>query len=98
MLNDITKNSKMKEVFQKKIMLLETQKKDLQAEKEKLLLSINFLEKKVETTRKMFETEKRGIDDVKREKELLLKNLMRISGTYITFSRFLIGNQLFYLS
>lgn len=70
----------MKEVFQKKIMLLETQKKDLLAEKEKLLLSINFLEKKVETTRKMFDTEKRSIDEVKREKELLLKNLMRISG------------------
>lgn len=70
----------MKEVFQKKIMLLETQKKDLAAEKEKLLLSINFLEKKVETTRKMFDTEKRSIDEVKREKELLLKNLMRISG------------------
>lgn len=75
----------MKEVFQKKIMLLETQKKDLQAEKEKLLLSINFLEKKVETTRKMFDTEKRSVDEVKREKELLLKNLMRISGSYSMF-------------
>ena len=80
MLSDLSKNSKMKDLFQKKVQNLETQKRDLLSEKEKLNTSIRVLEKDVENWRNLYENEKRCMEEMKREKELLLKNYQRING------------------
>lgn len=73
--------TKSKDISQKRIQLLESQKKDLQTDKEKLMVNIGVLEKEVEGSRKTCENEKRNVDDLKREKELLYKSFQRINGT-----------------
>ena len=70
----------MKEMCQKKIQYLETQKRDLLSEKEKLNTSIRIMEKDVENWRNLYENEKRCVEELKREKELLLKNYQRVNG------------------
>lgn len=72
--------TKSKEISQKRIQTLETQKKDLQNDKEKLIVNIGVLEKEVEAWRKMCDSEKRNAEDLKREKELLHKSFQRING------------------
>lgn len=83
MLSDLSKNLKMKELCQKKVQNLEAQKRDLLSEKEKLNTSLRILEKDVENWRNLFENEKRCVEEVKREKELLLKNYQRVNGTWL---------------
>lgn len=77
---DLNKITKSKEIAQKRIQILESQKKDLQADKEKLLVNVSVLEKEVEGWRKMCDNERRSAEDFKREKELLQKSFQRING------------------
>lgn len=88
MLNDITKNTKIKEVYQKRLQLLEAQKRDLASEKERLQSSLTMAEKEVENWRRNCDNEKHTADDLRREKELLLKNFQRINGEYFFIVRF----------
>lgn len=76
----MNKITKAKEILQKKIQTLESQKRDLIVEKDKLLVNQSALEKDLDFWRKLHENEKRGVDDLKREKELLYKNFQRING------------------
>lgn len=80
MLNDINKNSKLKDIIVKRVQTLENQKNELIAEKDKLISNMNFMEKDVQNWRKKYENDKQNLEDIKREKELLIKHLQQMSG------------------
>ncbi|XKL60299.1 hypothetical protein PGB90_001315 [Kerria lacca] len=79
MLNDINKNSKLKDIIVKRVQTLENQKNELIAEKDKLISNMNFMEKDVQNWRKKYENDKQNLEDIKREKELLIKHLQQMS-------------------
>lgn len=80
MLTDINKNVKLKDAYQKKLLILESQKKEWFAEREKFLVEINILENDVKNWRHLFENEKHKVSELKRDKELLQKSIQRVNG------------------
>lgn len=80
MLTDINKNVKLKDAHQKKLLILESQKKEWFAEREKFLIDINILEKDVKNWRHLFDNEKQKVGELKRDKELLQKSIQRVNG------------------
>lgn len=64
-----------KDAYQKKLLILESQKKKLFLEREKFLVDINILEKDVENWRYLFDNEKHEVSELKKEKKLLQKSI-----------------------
>ncbi|NWS36331.1 CFA58 protein, partial [Polioptila caerulea] len=74
---DISKLSKIRDVLQNKLHTAEEQKVDAEHEKSMLKNQIIRLEKEVETAKKQAETDKRTIDGLVRERDVLNQNLVK---------------------
>ncbi|NXT07064.1 CFA58 protein, partial [Prunella fulvescens] len=74
---EISKLSKMRDVLQHKLRTAEEQKVDSEHEKSMLKNQIIRLEKELETGKKQAETDKRAIDGLVRERDMLNQNLIK---------------------
>ncbi|NXC95510.1 CFA58 protein, partial [Certhia familiaris] len=74
---DISKLSKIRDVLQHKLRTAEEQKVDAEHEKSMLKNQIIRLEKELETAKKQAETDKRTIDGLVRERDMLNQNLIK---------------------
>ncbi|XP_064287313.1 cilia- and flagella-associated protein 58 isoform X2 [Passer domesticus] len=74
---EISKLSKMRDVLQNKLRTAEEQKVDAEHEKSMLKNQIIRLEKELETGKKQAETDKRAIDGLVRERDMLNQNLIK---------------------
>ncbi|NXO89249.1 CFA58 protein, partial [Certhia brachydactyla] len=74
---DISKLSKIRDVLQHKLRTAEEQKVDAEHEKSMLKNQIIRLEKELETVKKQAETDKRTIDGLVRERDMLNQNLIK---------------------
>ncbi|CAF93386.1 unnamed protein product, partial [Tetraodon nigroviridis] len=73
----ISKQTKMREVLQKKLHQLEEQKADVEVERDTLKVQIPALEKDLESCQKQVETDKKAVDELIRERDHLNKNLVK---------------------
>ncbi|XP_005520938.2 PREDICTED: cilia- and flagella-associated protein 58 [Pseudopodoces humilis] len=74
---EISKLSKMRDVLQNKLRTAEEQKVDAEHEKNMLKNQIIRLEKELETAKKQAEADKRTIDGLVRERDMLNQNLIK---------------------
>ncbi|NWZ35501.1 CFA58 protein, partial [Brachypodius atriceps] len=74
---EISKLSKVRDVLQNKLRTAEEQKVDAEHEKSMLKNQIIRLEKELETAKKQAETDKRTIDGLVRERDMLNQNLIK---------------------
>ncbi|NWT96986.1 CFA58 protein, partial [Urocynchramus pylzowi] len=74
---EISKLSKMRDVLQNKLRTAEEQKVDAEHEKNMLKNQIIRLEKELETGKKQAEADKRAIDGLVRERDMLNQNLIK---------------------
>ncbi|NWH34370.1 CFA58 protein, partial [Chloropsis hardwickii] len=74
---EISKLSKMRDVLQNKLRTAEENKVDAEHEKSMLKNQIIRLEKELETAKKQAETDKRTIDGLVRERDMLNQNLIK---------------------
>ncbi|NXO86478.1 CFA58 protein, partial [Sitta europaea] len=74
---DISKLSKIRDVLQNKLRTAEEQKVDAEHEKSMIKNQIIRLEKELETGKKQAETDKRTIDGLVRERDMLNQNLIK---------------------
>ncbi|NXQ06791.1 CFA58 protein, partial [Vidua macroura] len=74
---EISKLSKMRDVLQNKLRTAEEHKVDAEHEKSMLKNQIIRLEKELETGKKQAETDKRAIDGLVRERDMLNQNLIK---------------------
>ncbi|XP_059706765.1 cilia- and flagella-associated protein 58 [Haemorhous mexicanus] len=74
---EISKLSKMRDVLQNKLRTAEEQKVDAEHEKNMLKNQIIRLEKELETGKKQAESDKRAIDGLVRERDMLNQNLVK---------------------
>ncbi|NXA00282.1 CFA58 protein, partial [Nesospiza acunhae] len=74
---EISKLSKMRDVLQNKLCTAEEQKVDAEHEKNMLKNQIFRLEKELETGKKQAESDKRAIDGLVRERDMLNQNLIK---------------------
>ncbi|NWU39476.1 CFA58 protein, partial [Hylia prasina] len=74
---EISKLSKIRDVLQNKLRTAEEQKVDAEHEKSMLKNQIIRLEKELETSKKQAETDKRTIDGLVRERDMLNQNLIK---------------------
>ncbi|NWV19080.1 CFA58 protein, partial [Origma solitaria] len=77
MRHDISKLSKTREVLQAKLRAAEEHKVDAEHERNMLKNQIIRLEKELETAKKQAETDKRTIDGLVRERDMLNQNLIK---------------------
>ncbi|XP_021391968.2 cilia- and flagella-associated protein 58 [Lonchura striata] len=78
---EISKLSKMRDVLQSKLRTAEEHKVDAEHEKSMLKNQIVRLEKELETGKKQAETDKRAIDGLVRERDMLNQNLIKAANT-----------------
>ena len=76
---EVSKLNRLKENVQKRVKQLEDQKADTDNEKELLRNTIITLEKEVENAKKEQEKDKKAIEELTRERDLLNKNLTAAS-------------------
>ncbi|NXO29561.1 CFA58 protein, partial [Cisticola juncidis] len=74
---EISKLTKVRDVLQHKLRTAEEQKVDAEHEKNMLKNQITRLEKELETAKKQAETDKRTIDGLVRERDMLNQNLIK---------------------
>ncbi|KAM8899578.1 cilia- and flagella-associated protein 58 isoform 1-T1 [Spinachia spinachia] len=77
MRQEIAKQTKMREVIQKKFHLMEDQKADVDVQRENLRAQIAGLEKDLESSLKQVETDKKAIEELLRERDILNKNMIK---------------------
>ncbi|KAM4852432.1 cilia- and flagella-associated protein 58 [Thomomys bottae] len=79
---DIGKLNKIREQIHKKLHLIEDQKGEIEQQKETLKNQILGLEREVETSKKQAELDKKAMDELLRERDILNKNMLKaISAT-----------------
>ncbi|XP_069395852.1 cilia- and flagella-associated protein 58 isoform X2 [Paralichthys olivaceus] len=77
MRQEIAKQTKMREAIQKKFHQMEDQKADVDVQRETLRAQIAGLEKDLESSRKQVEADKKAIDELIRERDILNKNMIK---------------------
>uniref|UniRef100_A0A4W6DUE0 Cilia and flagella associated protein 58 n=1 Tax=Lates calcarifer TaxID=8187 RepID=A0A4W6DUE0_LATCA len=77
MRQEIAKQTKMREAIQKKLHQMEDQKADVDVQKETLKAQIAGLEKDLESAQKQVEVDKKAIDELIRERDMLNKNMIK---------------------
>ncbi|XP_068457402.1 cilia- and flagella-associated protein 58 [Clinocottus analis] len=77
MRQEIAKQAKMREAIQKKLHQMEDQKADVDVQRETLRAQIAGLEKDLESSQKQIETDKKAIDELIRERDILNKNTIK---------------------
>ncbi|XP_030058639.1 cilia- and flagella-associated protein 58 [Microcaecilia unicolor] len=77
MRQEITKLTKMREVIQRKYRQMEDQKIEVDQQRETLKNQISGIEREMETTKKQAEIDKKAIDELVRERDLLNKNMLK---------------------
>ncbi|TKS83720.1 Cilia- and flagella-associated protein 58 [Collichthys lucidus] len=74
---EIAKQIKMREATQKKFHQVEDQKADVDVQKETLKVQIAGLEKNLESSQKQVEADKKALDELIRERDILNKNMIK---------------------
>ncbi|NWR74985.1 CFA58 protein, partial [Centropus unirufus] len=77
MRNEISKLNKVRDVLQNKLRVAEEQKVDAGHERNALKNKISGLERELEATKKQVEIDKKAINELMREKDMLSKNLVK---------------------
>ncbi|KAJ7325178.1 hypothetical protein JRQ81_018198 [Phrynocephalus forsythii] len=77
MRQEIAKLSKVREVMQRKLRVVEEHKTQAEHERDTLKNQINGLEKEFEGAKKQIEIDKKAIDELVRERDILNKNLLK---------------------
>ncbi|KAM6443368.1 cilia- and flagella-associated protein 58 [Liasis olivaceus] len=77
MRQEIGKLTKMREVMQRKLRVVEENKTQAECERDTLKNQINGLEKELEAAKKQAEVDKKAIDELVRERDILNKNLLK---------------------
>ncbi|XP_033833674.1 cilia- and flagella-associated protein 58 [Periophthalmus magnuspinnatus] len=77
MKQEISKQIKMREAVQKKYHQMEDQKTDADVQKETLKAQISGLEKDLESAQKQVDADKKAIDELTRERDILNKNIIK---------------------
>lgn len=77
MKQDTVRLTKMRETIQRRLRTTEDQKMEVEQQKEILRSQIGGLEKELELSRKQTEADKKVIDDLVRERDILNKNLLK---------------------
>ncbi|XP_076017313.1 cilia- and flagella-associated protein 58 [Genypterus blacodes] len=81
MRQELAKLSKMREVIQKKFHQMEDQKAEVDVQRETLKAQIAGLEKDLEASQKQAEADRKAIDDLTRERDILNKNIIKATHT-----------------
>ncbi|KAL7390317.1 hypothetical protein ABVT39_018730 [Epinephelus coioides] len=79
MRQEIAKQTKMREAIQKKFHQMEDQKADVDVQRETLKAQIAGLEKDLESSQKQVETDRKAIEELIRERDILNKNMIKAS-------------------
>lgn len=74
------KLNKMREMIQRKLRQVEDQKGDIERERETLRSQITGLERELDAAKKQAEADKKAIEDLVRERDILNKNLLKAAG------------------
>ncbi|XP_070839620.1 cilia- and flagella-associated protein 58 [Chaetodon trifascialis] len=77
MRQEIAKQTKMREAIQKKFHQIEDQKADVDVQRETLKAQIAGLEKDLESSQKQVEADKKAIEELIRERDILNKNMIK---------------------
>ncbi|XP_072882973.1 cilia- and flagella-associated protein 58 [Hemitrygon akajei] len=77
---EVVKLTKMREVLQRKLHQVEDQKLDLDHQRETLKNLTVSLEKELESTKKQVELDKKAVDELVRERDILNKNVLKAVG------------------
>ncbi|XP_008330704.1 cilia- and flagella-associated protein 58 [Cynoglossus semilaevis] len=77
MRQEIAKQMKMREIIQKKFNQMEDQKSEVDVQRETLKAQIVGLEKDLESSQKQVEADKKAIDELIRERDILNKNMIK---------------------
>ncbi|XP_026184320.1 cilia- and flagella-associated protein 58 [Mastacembelus armatus] len=77
MRREIAKQTNMREAIQKKFHQMEDQKADVDVQRETLKAQIAGLEKNLESSEKQIEADKKAIDELIRERDILSKNMIK---------------------
>uniref|UniRef100_A0A673AB75 Cilia and flagella associated protein 58 n=1 Tax=Sphaeramia orbicularis TaxID=375764 RepID=A0A673AB75_9TELE len=77
MRQEISKQTKMREAIQKKYHQMEDQKADVDVQRETLKAQIVGLEKDLESSQKQVDADKKAIDELIRERDILNKNIIK---------------------
>ncbi|KXJ18417.1 cilia- and flagella-associated protein 58 [Exaiptasia diaphana] len=77
---DTVRLTKMREAIQRKLRAVEDQKLEVEQQKETLKSQIAGLEKELEASKKQSEQDRKAIDDLVRERDILNKNLLKAAG------------------
>ncbi|XP_048360877.1 cilia- and flagella-associated protein 58 isoform X2 [Sphaerodactylus townsendi] len=80
MRQEISKLSKTRELMQRKLRVVEEHKTQAEFERDTLKNQISGLEKELETAKKQAEIDKKAIDELVRERDILNKNLLKAAG------------------
>ncbi|XP_058044179.1 cilia- and flagella-associated protein 58 [Ahaetulla prasina] len=80
MRQEIGKLTKMREVMQRKLRVVEENKTQAEFERDTLKNQIAGLEKELEAAKKQAEVDKKAIDELVRERDILNKNLLKAAG------------------
>ncbi|XP_045475100.1 cilia- and flagella-associated protein 58-like [Harmonia axyridis] len=78
--NDVTKLTKMKDLYDKKLLAMDSDKNDVIQERNKLRQRLIIIEKEVDDMKKQADSEKRAMDSIAREKDIMNKSIMRQQG------------------
>uniref|UniRef100_A0A8D0GQ54 Cilia and flagella associated protein 58 n=1 Tax=Sphenodon punctatus TaxID=8508 RepID=A0A8D0GQ54_SPHPU len=81
MRQEISKLSKIREVLQRKLRVAEEQKAHAEYDRDTLKNQISGLEKELENKKKQAEFDKKAVDELVRERDILNKNLLKASKT-----------------
>ncbi|KAL3268053.1 hypothetical protein HHI36_007182 [Cryptolaemus montrouzieri] len=81
--NDIAKLTKMKDLYDKKLLAMDSDKNDLVQERNKIRQRLMLLEKEIDDMKKQADIEKRAMDAFAREKEIMNKSIMRHQGVSV---------------
>ncbi|XP_041657963.1 cilia- and flagella-associated protein 58 [Cheilinus undulatus] len=74
---DVAKQTKMREAIQKKFHQMEDQKADVDVQRETLKAQIAGLEKDLELSKKQVEVDRKAIEELIRERDILNKNMIK---------------------
>lgn len=80
MRHEISKLTKMREGTQRKLRQIEDQKLDVEQLRDMLKNQITGLERELESKKKQAETDKKAIEELVRERDILNKNMLRAAG------------------
>ncbi|KFP66709.1 Coiled-coil domain-containing protein 147, partial [Cariama cristata] len=78
---EISKLNKVRDVLQHKLRVAEEQKVDAEHERNILKNQVSGLERELEAAKKQAEIDKKAVDDLMRERDMLSKNLVKATST-----------------